>query len=244
MYKFSCILILLIGFSFSLKAQEEKKDPFVNIFVEIPFSVTQTGVIVPRLMIINENIINAESGKGREIGIGISTLSKRDFEFRGGIRFWNHPLIAEIDLGGTNYAVEIAELKYLGPYFRFNYGTKYFFVGGGFDFSLKNWFSGSREYYDSNTLISTYSDISTSLLTKKFYNTFDLAVNIGGKIPLIHTLKLKPFIEVSIPITPLYERKEYTNLLSSSTLTIDYKKPVKAGLYYSGITKFGIALEF
>lgn len=121
--------------------------------IEVPVGIVNTRIDLPRLM--TDLIQKVESGNGYDIGIGITYQNAGYFNLRAGFHAWSVPFKPTINLppDQTNdYVVEDGLLTYCGMYFRSEFGTKYFFIGGGFDISFANKYKADRTYFNNGQL--------------------------------------------------------------------------------------------
>ena len=214
-------------------------------FFEIPFSFNYANVVVPQLM--SETITSGEGGNGIDLGAGLVIKNPdRNFEFRGGIHIWNHPFNTKLradENDDSDYILENGKLTYTGIYLRFNHARRYFFAGGGVDFSVANSYKGDRTYFENGKEAERENGVSKSLLTDDFKQAFKLVLSIGAKIPLGENSKLKPFLEVGIPLNPIYPKEQFQDIVNTPYMHVYYDEPVDAGVFYFPIVNYGIALE-
>jgi hypothetical protein len=158
--------------------------------------------------------IEVGSGPGYMMGIGAKTKLKRSFAMRTGMQIWNKPMKASYpsflnDVNGNLTDVFIKEdgsLRYTGFYFQILADTRNFFIGGGLDFSIYNYYKGYIKIYDAktNVVLIKEEDSPRSGLTEKFLQQIDLQIIMGGKIWAKDKVAFKPFASFSIGMVPLF----------------------------------------
>lgn len=231
------LIVTLIGFS----ANAQNK----GIGVELPISITNTSIDLPRLL--TNQITAVEGGSGVDIGIGLTYDNFNNLNLRGGFHFWNAPFKPTVNVGRNNdddYVIEDGKLSYYGVYLRAEYGTKFFFIGGGFDFSFANSYSADREYYENNVLIGTESNLDNSILTDKFNNLFNIVINAGFKIPIQEQYIIKPYLSLGVSANGIYPGDQITDIVNTPFLRVYYDEPQTVDLQNVPIVGYGISFEY
>jgi hypothetical protein len=210
--------------------------------IEIPFSQVTTDIDLPRLMM--GRIQKVEGGTKYDIGVGMTYQNSGHFNFRTGFHLWKvpfKPTVNRVEDDDKSYVRENGLLTYYGIYLRGEFGNKYFFIGGGFDFSLANEYKADRAYYENDILIGTEKNQNSSVLTDDFNNIFNITVNTGFKIPIQNRYIIKPFVSLGTSFSSIYPTDKVTNIGNTG---VSYTTPQKVDLQYTSILGYGISLEY
>jgi hypothetical protein len=237
--KKTILLLLLTSTILEMKGQDTR------IGIELPISITNTSIDLPRLL--TGQIPAVEGGQGIDIGLGLTYENSNNLNLRGGFHFWNVPFKPTVNVRNNNdddYVIEDGVLSYYGVYLRAEYGTKFFFIGGGFDFSFANSYKTDREYYENNQLIGSEKNLDSSVLTDEFSNLFNIVANIGFKLPLHENLILKPYLSVGASFGSIYPTDKVTDIVNTPYLRVYYDEPQTIDLQYIPIVGYGISFEY
>lgn len=227
--------------------------------LELPLFGTYNFVNYPNLL--NTMYRSDNPGFGFDVGVGMKARLKKGFVFRGGFNFRNKGFKATGEnvpvqiVGDSSQAYllffrETARLYYPGIYINFGHEWKHFFLSGGLNFSFFSFYRGSyqAELYNSlgqlvgnayeksaRSSFLIHELISTPQRPRNFNAQADVQFLFGGNFKLGSRLALKPCLQYTVPLIPLYYSDQYVN----------YGNNQQAMLNVSGYQiKLGLIAEF
>lgn len=204
-----------------------------DLALEAPLFGTYNFVNYPNLL--NDLYRSDNSGFGFDVGLGIKVRLKKGFIFRTGINFRNKGFKASADnlpvqMAEDSFNVyllffrEKAQLFYPGVYVNFGHEWKYFFLSGGLNLSPFSFYRGSYslELYNSGgQLVGKANEsrarhsflvhdlISTPQSPRNFNMQADIHFMFGGNLKVAPRVVLKPCIQYTVPLIPLYYSDQY-----------------------------------
>lgn len=220
-----------------------------KIALEIPIFGSYNFVNYPTAL--NDLYRSQSLGMGYDVGLGAKFRIKNGFHIKLGVNVRNKGFRATgfylpfSDQNGTFFNLnfnERANLLYPGAYMNVSQEWKYFFLGAGFNLSFFSGYSGRYDYTvvgqnggiwdqfnDPNAKGSfLVNDILSNLTingaTPKvigFNTQFDINITIGGRFELGDRIILKPCIQYTVPMVPLYNSNIFaSNGFSQTELNV------------------------
>ena len=233
-----------------------------NLAVELAAFATHNFVNYPNLL--NDLYRSDNPGFGYDVGLGFKVRIKRGLIFRAGFNFRNKGYKATgenvkvgiiDDTTGSLYLLsfnEKAQLNYPGFFFNFGHEWKYFFISGGLNLSPFSFYRGDYNYAIYTTLGQLVASrqeknvgysylvhelISTPKEPRNFNFQTDVQFSFGGNFSVSKNLALKPCIQYSVPLIPLYYSNQYVNAGTSQQQMLNVSGyQLKLGL----IAEFGL----
>lgn len=205
-----------------------------DLALELPVFGAYNFVNYPNLL--NDLYRSDNPGFGFDVGVGLKVRVKKGFIFRTGVNFRNKGFkasaenlqvqVADDSLNNIYllFFRETARLYYPGLYVNFGHEWKYFFLSGGINVSPFSFYRGSNSFELYNTaglLVAQGSDnaarhsflvhdlISTPQRPRNFNMQADVHFMFGGNLKISPRIVLKPCIQYTVPLLPLYYSDQY-----------------------------------
>ncbi|MEM7552007.1 MAG: hypothetical protein AAF363_20155 [Bacteroidota bacterium] len=210
--------------------------PEKSIGIEIPFSILSTSVDVPALVTLDD----VEDGSGWRTGLGVSYRTKklglRLGFFRSEIKF--NPNIETRDF----LVRENGDLTYAGIYIRAEYSIKYFFIGGGFDFSFANNYEASRDFIENGEVVNSFNDVGDESIAGDFRNILFFTIEAGPKIP-IGNLSIKPQVSLGLS-SSIADPEEVSVITDGPGFQVVFDEPQNVDIQFVPAIGYGVSLEY
>lgn len=212
--------------------------------LELSYLGTSGSVDLPGAL--SDRFEKVEGGAGSAISLGLIIRANEKVRFIGGFKQWNMPFMPTVIgtfNGNSARLKEKAILSYTGIYLRLERTWSYFYLSGGFDFSLSNSYNGEVEIRsETGTLLSKQENLTRSSLTSDFYNQSNLFLGLGPQIPLGKHFSMKGNISIALALSSIYDSG-----VSIQQIYINTGKPApnaEVNLQYLPFVSYGLTLAY
>jgi hypothetical protein len=181
-----------------------------KLAIELPVTISKSLILLESRL---KNYLEVEDAVSYDLGMGLRIATSDAIRVRFGSHFWVFPMIASYeatgrDSNGNEVTINVEEkgkIRNIGLYFHVTYEGLSAFAGGGLSAGISNKYKTKFSYYTQTGTLLFSESSEESLLTNKFYNQIHLDFLGGFKVKTKTSLTIKPYIKVSLPLSPIYD---------------------------------------